>query len=135
MAHESFTAALHETVYRSTRPAKQLADVIGVSYSALAKFADESDESQIPTRRLVSLITVADNLAVLDYLEQLAGRVAFRRSEMPHGDQFLTAVEAFLAAVATGEGVAGAHEDLSSVMDDVLEHQARAARGLKAVAR
>jgi hypothetical protein len=76
--HPSFKAALHDTVFRSSLPAKALADLVGVSYSTLAQFADDAQEAQIPVRRLVSLVASADNLAVLDHLEALAGRVAFR---------------------------------------------------------
>lgn len=91
MLHQTFKSAAHDTIFRSSLPAKALADIVGVSYSALTKFADESVDEQIPMRRFIALIRVADNLAALDYLEQLAGRVAFK---VPAGAHAVTLGEA-----------------------------------------
>ena len=91
MLHQTFKSVAHDTIFRSSLPAKALADIIGVSYSALTKFADESVDEQIPMRRFVALIRVADNLAALDYLEHLAGRVAFK---VPTGSHLAATGEA-----------------------------------------
>lgn len=118
MPHVSFKAALHDTVFRSTLPAKALADICGVSYSALAQFADDAADANIPARRLVTLVTAADNLAVLDYLEHLAGRLAFR---VPAGSHLATTGQAIREFGEWVTAHAAALED-GTITADELTH-------------
>lgn len=126
MPHTSFKAALHDTVFRSTLPAKALADICGVSYSALAQFADDAADAHLPTRRLVTLVTAADNLAVLDYLEHLAGRVAFK---VPTGSHLAATGEAVREFGEWLSAHAAALEDGTITADELaqVEHEAQEA--------
>lgn len=92
MRHSSFKSALHESTFRSSLPAKALADRIGIAYQTLAEFSDDGSSSNIPVRRLVALLAVADNISALEYLAAVAGCVVFRVPT--HG-----------AAVATADAV------------------------------
>lgn len=77
MAHQTLKSAIHETIFRSSLPAKALADRVGVSYTTLAEFADDARDTNIPIRRLVALLSAADNLAALEFLAGLSHCVVF----------------------------------------------------------
>lgn len=74
---DSFKAALHETVTRSTMPAKQIADRLGVAYRTLLEYCDEASPSNLPSRYLPGLLACADNPALIVYLAHQAGRVTY----------------------------------------------------------
>lgn len=131
MPHASFKAALHDTVFRSTLPAKALADIVGVSYSALAQFADDAAEAHIPSRRLVTLVTAADNLAVLDYLEHLAGRVAYR---LPTGSHLTATGEAVREFGEWLTAHAAALEDGTISLDEFATVEREAHEAIAAIA-
>jgi len=135
MLHQTFKSAAHDTIFRSSLPAKALADIVGVSYSALTKFADESVDEQIPMRRFIALIRVADNLAALDYLEALAGRVAFKVPTGSHTTATGEAIREFgewLAAhgAALEDGVISA-EELAAIDQQAREAIAAIAAALE----
>lgn len=64
---------------------KALAEMIGVSYKVLVDWLDDATESYIPTRRLLALLPLLDDLSVLDHIEQLVGRVARALPEPSRG--------------------------------------------------
>jgi len=74
---DSFKAALHETVTRSTMPAKHIADRLGVAYRTLLEYCDEASPSNLPSRYLPGLLACADNPALITYLARQAGRVTY----------------------------------------------------------
>lgn len=74
---DSFKAALHETVTRSTMPAKSIADRLGVAYRTLLEYCDEASPSNLPSRYLPGLLACADNPALIVYLAHQAGRVTY----------------------------------------------------------
>ena len=70
--------ALHETVHNGGVPIKQLHERLGISYSYLASAANPNlEEFNFQLRHLMPLINATGNYAVLDYLENACGRVAF----------------------------------------------------------
>jgi hypothetical protein len=80
---QTFKGALHDVVFNSKVPAKQLADNIGKGYTYLANAANESQEdSHLRGRDIITLTNATNNFALLDYLEHACGRVAFRIPEL-----------------------------------------------------
>jgi hypothetical protein len=76
--YESWKEALWDTVHRSTKPAKAIADDLGIHPTTLNKACEEDQLSEnLSSKHLTALVQSADNLACLDYLEEKAGRVAF----------------------------------------------------------
>lgn len=77
--YESWKEALWDTVHRSTKPAKAIADDLGIHPSTLGKACEEDQpQENLSSKHLTALVQSADNLACLDYLEEKAGRVAFK---------------------------------------------------------
>lgn len=71
--------ALHENIHDSGVPIKQLADVLGCSYSYLANAGNPDLEGfDFQLKRLLPLMKATNSMAVLDFLEHSMGRVAFR---------------------------------------------------------
>lgn len=77
---ESFKDALHISLsdLPAGRTVKHLAEFAGISYSGLWQCADKEQSSWISVRRLIRILPHLKNFAVLDYLETLVGRIAFR---------------------------------------------------------
>lgn len=74
---DSFKAALHETVTRSTMPAKHIADRLGIAYRTLLEYCDEASPSNLPSRYMPGLLACADNPALIVYLAHQAGRITY----------------------------------------------------------
>lgn len=129
-------AALHETVTESTRPAKALADDIDVGYRTLLEWADETSDSQIPTRRLIVLLSSADNLAALRYLAALQGCLVFRAPVEDFAPaaqavkEFGELMEAYATAVADSQ-VSG--EELARLKKEAAEAMAAIAAWIAGV--
>ncbi len=80
---QTFKGALHSVIFDSKVPAKQLAELVGKSYTYLANAANESlDESHLRGRDVTVLTNATGNFALLDHLEASCGRVAFRIPEL-----------------------------------------------------
>lgn len=70
--------ALHESVHNGGVPMKRLADQLGISYSYLANAANPNlEDFNFQLKHLMPLINATGSYAVLDYLENACGRVAF----------------------------------------------------------
>jgi len=79
--------ALHETVHNGGMPIKRLTDQLGVSYSYLANAANPNlEDFHFQLKHVMPLIKATGNFAVLDFLENACGRVAFVLPETS-GDQ------------------------------------------------
>lgn len=111
---DSFKAALHETVTRSTMPAKQVADRLGVAYRTLLEYCDEASPSNLPSRYLPGLLAIADNPALVVYLAHRANRVTYL---VPEG---ATAADLAVAAMLTEMGEALRDVSLATA-DGVLD--------------
>jgi hypothetical protein len=89
---ESWKAAMHQSVYRSELPAKAIAESLGISEPTLSRACSDSpDASHLSSRHLPNLARLTSDHAWLDYLEALAGRVAFR---VPDADTCSTRIAA-----------------------------------------
>ena len=77
--HESWKSALHQTCVRSVRiTLKQIADRLGIHPKTLARACDENETDNLSSKHLSGLAQIDGiDLAFLDYLEALAGRVAY----------------------------------------------------------
>lgn len=77
--HESWKSALHQTCIRSLKvTAKQVADRLGIHIKTLGRACDEGEMDNLSSKHLPALVQIEGiDLACLDYLEALAGRVAF----------------------------------------------------------
>lgn len=74
----SLKDALHETIANSPVPMKRLSDHLGISYSYLANAANPNlEDFNFQLKHLMPLINATGSYAVLDYLENACGRVAF----------------------------------------------------------
>ena len=70
--------ALHDTIHNSGVPIKRLSDQVGISYSYLTNAGNPNlEEFNFQLKHLMPLINATGNYAVLDYLENACGRVAF----------------------------------------------------------
>jgi hypothetical protein len=76
--------ALYQTIHRSNKPLKQIADELGISANYLARAAlPDQEESEtgtgcnFPLKKLIPLTKASGDFSVLDYLEWAVGRVAF----------------------------------------------------------
>lgn len=70
--------SLYETIHNSGIPMKRLSDQLGISYSYLANAGNPNlEEFNFQLKHLMPLINATGNYAVLDYLENACGRVAF----------------------------------------------------------
>jgi hypothetical protein len=70
--------ALHDNIFNSGRPAKQIADELGISYSYLASAGNPNlEEFHFQLRHLIPLTKATGNYDTLDYIERTLGRVAF----------------------------------------------------------
>ncbi len=104
--------ALHETVHNGGVPIKQLHERLGISYSYLANAANPNlEEFNFQLRHLMPLINATGNYAVLDYLENACGRVAFSLPEV--GKDNLEITQGLLELV-------GRMGDLSHEMRNIL---------------
>lgn len=74
---ERLKEALHTSAFESQKPAKAIAVETGITYEALQKFCSTFDPSHLPSRRFPAFVQAIDNYAILDLLEELAGRIAF----------------------------------------------------------
>ena len=70
--------ALHDNIFNSGRPAKQIADDLGISYSYLASAGNPNlEEFHFQLKHLIPLTKATGNYDTLDYIERALGRVAF----------------------------------------------------------
>lgn len=71
--------ALHQTCIRSLKvPTKQVAERLGIHENTLGRACNEREPDHLSSKHLPALAQIPDiELAFLDYLEALAGRVAF----------------------------------------------------------
>ena len=76
---------LYETVHRSKKPLKLIAEEIGMSENYLTRAAlPDQEESEtgtgcrFPLKKLIPLIRSTQNYAMLDYIEHAVGRVAIK---------------------------------------------------------
>lgn len=70
--------SLHDTIFNSGRPAKQIADELGISYSYLASAGNPNlEEFHFQLRHLIPLTKSTRNFEVIDHIERTLGRVAF----------------------------------------------------------
>ena len=75
--------ALHDSIANSGVPMKRLSDHLGISYSYLANAANHNlEDFHFQLRHLLPLINATGNYAVLDFLENACGRVAFLLPEV-----------------------------------------------------
>jgi predicted transcriptional regulator len=147
---EDFKSALHESLsdLPPGRTVKQLADIAGVSYSTLWECADTEKVGWISVRRLIRIIPSLSNLAVLDYLERIAGRIAFRIPDPREvcGEQMGKAIKEFGEFVVEGSQVGWTAERAAQLRREAeeaaaailhyahcVEAQAQPARKLEAV--
>lgn len=91
---QTFKGALHSVIFDSKVPAKQLAELVGKSYTYLANAANESlDDSHLRGRDVTVLTNATNNYALLDHMEASCGRVAFRIPELgSEGESFNDAI-------------------------------------------
>jgi len=83
---QTFKGALHEVVFNSAVPAKQLADKIGKGYTYLANAANESqEESHLRGRDIIPLTLATGNYSLLDFMEAACGRIAVRLPDVGTG--------------------------------------------------
>lgn len=70
--------AVHDTIHNSGVAIKQLADLLGISYSYLANAGNPNlEEFNFQLKHLRPLINATSNYAILDHLENACSRVAF----------------------------------------------------------
>lgn len=70
--------ALHDNIFNSGRPPKQIADDLGISYSYLASAGNPNlEEFHFQLKHLIPLTKATDKYDTLDYIERALGRVAF----------------------------------------------------------
>jgi hypothetical protein len=71
--------ALHQSCIRSPKvPTKQVAERLGIHENTLGRACNENESDHLSSKHLPALVQIPDlDLAFLDYLESLAGRVAF----------------------------------------------------------
>lgn len=70
--------ALHDNIFNAGRPAKQIADDLGISYSYLASAGNPNlEEFHFQLKHLIPLTKATGNYDTLDYIERALGRVAF----------------------------------------------------------
>lgn len=114
---------LYSTLHRNTKPLKLIAEEIGVSENYLYRSAlPDADESEtgtgcrFPLKLLPALIRSTGNFAVLDFIEQSLGRVAFT---LPSPDCRLSDIcrLAMIAVKEFGELMA---EMEASIADNIL---------------
>jgi hypothetical protein len=77
---ESLKTLLYETIHRNTKPAAQLADETGISYSYLCRAGLPTDESGVkfPLEHLIPLMKAANDYSVLKHLNAICGFMSFR---------------------------------------------------------
>jgi hypothetical protein len=66
-------AALHRMLERNTRPAKAVADLVGVAPATLWGWADPSVDSHIPSARIPRLLAASDDTSLVEYWASLQG--------------------------------------------------------------
>ena len=70
--------SLHNNIFNSGRPVKQIADELGISYSYLASAGNPNlEEFHFQLRHLIPLTNATRNFETLDFIEKVLGRVAF----------------------------------------------------------
>jgi regulator of replication initiation timing len=70
--------SLHDNIFNCGRPAKQIADEIGISYSYLASAGNPNlEEFHFQLKHLIPLSKSSNCFDTLDYIEKALGRVAF----------------------------------------------------------
>jgi hypothetical protein len=74
---------LYDTIHRNDKPAKAIAEEIGMSYSYLARavLADQEESEtgtgcRFPLSKLIPIIRATKDFSTLDYIEASLGRVA-----------------------------------------------------------
>jgi hypothetical protein len=89
---------LHDNIFNAGRPAKQIADEIGISYSYLASAGNPNlEEFHFQLKHLIPLTKATGCFDALDYIERTLGRVAFT---VPALDTDVSAVAAEVGGVA-----------------------------------
>lgn len=67
--NQSFKDALHECVFRSQVPPKEIAARTGISYGRLSNYCNENqDESHIPGKHLVPVTLASESTGMIEYL-------------------------------------------------------------------
>jgi len=75
---ESFKEALYEVVHRSSIPAKQLPELIGLSYSMIMNAANPNlEEFNLRGDKIVPLTIQTKNHALVDYINKAIGLASF----------------------------------------------------------
>jgi hypothetical protein len=112
---QTFKGALHEVIFNSKIPAKQLCDIVGKSPTYLYNAANESQEdSHLRGRDVTVLTNATGNYALLDHMEAACGRVAFPIPELE-----TKRVESYKDALLdTHEKVAGLYRAHREAMAD-----------------
>lgn len=83
---------LYETIHRSNKPLKAIAEEIGMSENYLARAAlpdlEESDTGsgcRFPLKKLIPLVRSTGDFGVLDFVERSLGRVAVKLPDVKGG--------------------------------------------------
>lgn len=66
-------AALHRMLERNTRPAKAVAEAVGVAVQTLWGWADPSVDSHLPSARIPRLLMASDDTSLMRYWAGLQG--------------------------------------------------------------
>lgn len=75
--NRTFKSELHEVVFNSKVPARELAELTGKGYTYLANAANEcQEESHLRGRDIIALTNATGNYALLDFINHSCGRVA-----------------------------------------------------------
>ena len=77
---ESLKTLLYETIHRNAKPAAQLADETGISYSYLCRAGLPTDESGVkfPLEHLIPLMKASNDYSVLKHINTICGFLSVR---------------------------------------------------------
>ncbi len=77
---KSLKTLLYETIHRNAKPAAQLADETGISYSYLCRAGLPTDESGVkfPLEHLIPLMKASNDYSVLKHINTVCGFLSVR---------------------------------------------------------
>jgi hypothetical protein len=134
--HSCWKEALHQTCIRSPRvPTKVVAERLGIHENTLGKACNENEPSHLSSRHLPALVQIEGiDLACLDYLEDLAGRIAIvRPDETGSACGTRLTAEAMRAMGSLLEAKADSLEDGRITVDEAQDIRERADKVTKCV--
>lgn len=127
--HSSWKEALHQTCIRSANvPTKVVADRLGISPTTLSHACDDNANDNLSSKHLPALVSIDGiDLACLDYLEELAGRIAFvKPTDAGSACTTRMTAQAMHAMAALLEAKAEALEDGRVCVDEARDIRQRA---------